>query len=91
MANPTPVLPAKEASEKVLSSSADSMNYYLAKLQKKMETINDSLYMESIERLLYADIRLRQMVEHIVDGQAETAMQDAADLDTMHTTFFLTF
>ena len=56
-----------------------------------MEIINDSLYMESIERLLYADIRLRQMVEHIVDGQAETAMQDAADLDTMHTTFFLTF
>lgn len=91
MANPTHALPAKEASEKVLSSSADSLNYYRAQLQKKMEAINDSLYMESIERLLYADIRLRQMVEHIVDGQAETAMQDAADLDTMHTTFFLTF
>ena len=71
-----------------LATTADSLNFYLTKIEKEMEAIEDSLYMEGIARLMEVDTRLQRVVNRLVGKQVETAMQNKANVDT---TLIITF
>lgn len=67
----------------MLATTADSLNFYLTKIEKEMENIEDSLYMEGIAHLMEVDARLQRVVNRLVGKQVETAMQSKASVDTI--------
>ena len=76
-----PMLSQKEfqqpASKKVKAKSAkrrqasttDSLQYYIARLEKELENVNESTYAVKAEEVLRADARLQKLVQRIMMGE----------------------
>jgi hypothetical protein len=60
--------------EDTLSSSSERLQYYIAKLEAEMKNIDDSVSAAHLEKLIAADYRLQQLVNRIVKGEAEQAL-----------------
>ena len=62
--------------EDTLSSSTERLQYYIAKLEAEMKNIDDSVSAAHLEKLIAADYRLQQLVNRIVKGEAEQALNE---------------
>ena len=62
--------------EDTLSSSSERLQYYIAKLEAEMKNIDDSVSAAHLEKLIAADYRLQQLVNRIVKGEAEQALNE---------------
>ena len=51
--------------------SVDSVDYYIARLEAEMNTLEDSVSTAQLEKLINADARLRQLVNRIINGEVE--------------------
>ena len=56
---------------------SDSFDYYLARLESEMEAMDDSVSLAQLEKLISADERLRQLVNRIVNGEVQQALNVA--------------
>lgn len=56
---------------------SDSFDYYLARLESEMEAMDDSVSLVQLEKLISADARLRQLVNRIVNGEVQQALNVA--------------
>lgn len=68
----------KNRSVKTAVSTVDSLQYYIARLEKELENVNESTYAAKAEEVLRADAQLQRLVQRIMigemtkdDGQAE--------------------
>jgi hypothetical protein len=63
-------------SEPVLADAtrADSFDYYLTHLEAEMDALDDSVSSAQLEKLISADARLRQLVNRIVGGEVQQAL-----------------
>ena len=66
--------PAKPQTDS--ASAAEDLAYYIARLEAEMENLDDSVSSARVEQLIAADVRLQQLVNRIVKGQVEQAMQE---------------
>ena len=66
--------PAKPQTD--TASAAEDLAYYIARLEAEMENLDDSVSSARVEQLIAADVRLQQLVNRIVKGQVEQAMQE---------------
>ena len=66
--------PAKPQTD--TASAAENLAYYIARLEAEMENLDDSVSTARVEQLIAADVRLQQLVNRIVKGQVEQAMQE---------------
>ena len=48
------------------ASSADSLDYYIAKIERELAQVDDSLYIERIHRVMHADERLQRIVNNYI-------------------------
>ena len=92
-----PLLPQKEvqqpASKKVKTksvkrrqaSTTDSLQYYIARLEKELENVNESTYTAKAEEVLRADARLQKLVQRIMMGELTKDNMPAEALNTNKT------
>ena len=66
--------PAKPQTD--TASAAENLAYYIARLEAEMVNLDDSVSTARVEQLIAADVRLQQLVNRIVKGQVEQAMQE---------------
>ena len=66
--------PAKPQTD--TASAADRLNDYIARLEAEMENLDDSVSAARVEKLIAADVRLQQLVDRIVKGQVEQAVNE---------------
>lgn len=50
-------------------STTDSLNYYIARLEKELENVNESTYTTKADEVLRADARLQKLVQRIMIGE----------------------
>ena len=50
-------------------SATDSLNYYIARLEKELENVNESTYTTKADEVLRADARLQKLVQRIMIGE----------------------
>ena len=58
------------------SSATEDLEYYIARLEAEMASLDDSVSKAHIEKLIAADVRLQQLVYSIVGKQAEMAINE---------------
>ena len=63
---PTPDTPA---------ATTDSLDFYLARLEKSLDEVSDSLYQERAEQIIRADARLQRLVRRIYMDDIERQRQ----------------
>lgn len=63
---PTPDTPA---------ATSDSLDFYLARLEKSLDEVSDSLYQERAEQIIRADARLQRLVRRIYMDDIERQRQ----------------
>ena len=51
------------------TSATDSLNYYIARLEKELENVNESTYTTKADEVLRADARLQKLVQRIMIGE----------------------
>ena len=66
--------PAKPQTD--TASAAENLAYYIARLEAEMEDLDDSVSSARVEQLIAADVRLQQLVNRIVKGQVEQAVNE---------------
>ena len=52
--------------DKPAASSADSLDYYINKIERELAQMDDSLYIEHIHRVMHADERLQRIVNNYI-------------------------
>lgn len=72
-----------------LTTTADSLAYYLTKLENQMGDCRDSVCLAHLSQLMRADDRIKTLVNKIIHKQVETAYQEEMLVDT--TTKYVTF
>lgn len=72
-----------------LATTADSLAYYLTKLENQMGDCRDSVCLAHLSQLMRADDRIKTLVNKIIHKQVETAYQEEMLVDT--TTRYVTF
>ena len=65
-----------------LATTADSLAYYLAKLENQMGDCRDSACLAHLSQLIKADDRIKTLVNKIIHKQVETAYQEEMLVDT---------
>ena len=70
--------PAKIKEKQTVSAAADDdkFNYYISLLEAEMEAVDDSVRAAHLEKIIAADFRLQQLVNRIVKGEDERAMNE---------------
>lgn len=93
-----PLLPQKEVQQPALekvkaksvkrrqASTTDSLQYYIARLEKELENVNESTYTAKAEKVLRADARLQRLVQRIMIGELAKDNVPAEALNTTKTT-----
>ena len=91
IARETPVLtPSKNAHQAVtivrqpvnenetisVAIADDRLNYYISQLEAEMEAVDDSVRAAHLEKLIAADFRLQQLVNRIVKGEEQQALNE---------------
>ena len=66
--------PAKPQTD--TASAVENLAYYIARLEAEMENLDDSVSAARVEQLIAADVRLQQLVNRIVKGQVEQAVNE---------------
>ena len=67
------------------TSATDSLNYYIARLEKELENVNESTYNTKAEEVLRADARLQKLVQRIMIGELTKDNVPAEALNTNKT------
>ena len=67
----------REMEETTNVGRTDSFDYYLAQLEAEMDALDDSVSLAQLEKLISADARLRQLVNRIVNGEVQQALNVA--------------
>ncbi|MBE6261666.1 MAG: hypothetical protein E7107_12770 [Prevotella sp.] len=71
--------PVREGSTQRTASTADSLDYYINKIERELAQVDDSLYIERIHRVMHADERLQRIVNSYIlnelqrDGKSSEA------------------
>ena len=65
-----------------LATTADSLAYYLTKLENQMGDCRDSVCLAHLSQLMRADDRIKTLVNKIIHKQVETAYQEEYLVDT---------
>ena len=67
------------------TSVTDSLNYYIARLEKELENVNESTYTTKADDVLRADARLQKLVQRIMIGELTKDNVPAEALNTNQT------
>ena len=67
------------------ASTTDSLQYYIARLEKELENVNESTYTAKAEEVLRADARLQKLVQRIMMGELTKDNMPAEALNTNKT------
>ena len=67
------------------TSVTDSLNYYIARLEKELENVNESTYTTKADEVLRADARLQKLVQRIMIGELTKDNMPAEALNTNQT------
>ena len=59
----------------VLANATDSLNYYMARLEKAMRAIESSVFLAEAERIVLADMRMLQIAEQAAENQTQYDIQ----------------
>ena len=70
---PEAATPAEEIT--VLANATDSLNYYMARLEKAMRAIESSVFLAEAERIVMADMRMLQIAEQAAENQTQYDIQ----------------
>ena len=70
------------------TSAAESLADCIARLEAEMESLDDSVNAEQVEKLIAADVRLQQMVNRIVGKQVEQAINEIKRDSTANYIYF---
>ena len=68
--------PVKEKEAISVVSADDRLNYYISQLEAEMEAVDESVRVAHLEKLIAADFRLHQLVNRIVKGEEEQALNE---------------
>lgn len=68
------------------ASTIDSLQYYIARLEKELENVNESTYTAKAEEVLRADARLQRLVQRIMIGELTKDNVPTEALNTNQTT-----
>ena len=68
------------------ASTTDSLQYYIARLEKELENVNESTYTTKAEEVLRADARLQKLVQRIMMGELTKANMPSEALNNNKTT-----
>ena len=82
---PVPPKAKKKAVKRRQTSATDSLNYYIARLEKELENVNESTYHTKAEEVLRADARLQKLVQRIMIGELTKDNVPAEALNTNKT------
>ena len=82
---PVPQKAKKKAVKRRQISTTDSLNYYIARLEKELENVNESTYHTKAEEVLRADARLQKLVQRIMIGELTKDNVPAEALNTNKT------
>ena len=67
------------------ANTTDSLQYYIARLEKELENVNESTYTTKAEEVLRADARLQKLVQRIMMGELTKDNMPAEVLNTNKT------
>jgi len=84
-----PVAPPTKAKKRIRrkaeTSTTDSLQYYIARLEKELENVNESTYTAKAEEVLRADARLQKLVQRIMMGELTKNDVSAEAMNTNQT------
>ena len=93
MAIVTPAKPAsttkrhkKHLRKRTAANTTDSLQFYIARLEKELENVNESTYTTKAEEVLRADARLQKLVQRIMMGELTKANMPSEALNNNKTT-----
>jgi len=64
------------------ASTADSLDYYIAKIERELTQVDESLYIERMRKLIHADERLQRIVNNYLFHQLD---KDGRPVEAIHT------
>ncbi len=65
-----------------VSSTADSLDYYIAKIERELTQVDESLYIERMQKLIHADERLQRIVNNYLLHQLD---KDGRPMEAINT------
>ena len=65
-----------------VSSTADSLDYYIAKIERELAQVDESLYIERMQKLIHADERLQRIVNNYLLHQLD---KDGRPIEAINT------
>ena len=68
--------PVKKKDTISVDAADDKLNYYISLLEAEMEAVDDSVREAHLEKLIAADFRLQQLVNRIVKGEEQQALNE---------------
>ena len=68
--------PVKENETISVAKVDDRLNYYISQLEAEMEAVDDSVRAAHLEKIIAADFRLQQLVNRIVKGDKQQALNE---------------
>lgn len=72
--------------KRTAANTTDSLQYYIARLEKELENVNESTYTTKAEEVLRADARLQKLVQRIMMGELTKANMPSEALNNNKTT-----
>ena len=60
---------SKRVNQETKATTTDSLQYYITRLEKELENVNESTYAAKAEEVLRADGRLQKLVQRIMMGE----------------------
>ena len=76
---------AKRVKQQQKANTTDSLQYYIARLEKELENVNESTYTAKAEEVLRADARLQKLVQRIMMGELTKDDVSAEAMNTNQT------
>ena len=74
--------PVKEKEAISVVAADDRLNYYISQLEAEMEAVDESVRVAHLEKLIAADFRLQQLVNRIVKGEEQQALNEMKEDST---------
>lgn len=81
----TPKKTQKRVRQRTSANTTDSLQYYITRLEKELENVNESTYTVKAEEVLRADVRLQKLVQRIMMGELTKDNVPAEALNTNKT------
>lgn len=75
----------KRVKQQTAGSPIDSLQYYITRLEKELESVNESTYTVKVEEVLHADFRLQRLVQRIMIGELTKDNMPAEAMNTNQT------